>query len=105
MNLMSQIPDDLPQELFETILQTGQFRLERIVSRGHASADDVWYEQEQAEWVLLFQGEACLRYADGAEVTLRAGDHVLIPAGVRHQVAWTSAETDTVWLALHYSDS
>lgn len=103
-NLLSHIPETLSEELFDTLLQTRQFRLERIVSKGHASPVDFWYQQERAEWVLLVKGEAGLRYADGREVTLREGDHLVIASGDKHQVAWTAADTETIWLALHYCD-
>jgi cupin 2 domain-containing protein len=33
---------------------------------------------------------------------LSPGDHVIIPAHVRHRVEWTDAEHPTVWLAVHY---
>ena len=44
---------------------------------------------------VLFEGEAEPR-------TLRAGDHLLIPAHTRHRVAWTDPDRDTIWLAVHY---
>jgi cupin 2 domain-containing protein len=34
-NLFADIPKNLRDELFETLLQTSNFRIERIVSRGH----------------------------------------------------------------------
>ena len=33
---------------------------------------------------------------------MAAGDHLDIPAHVRHRVEWTDADIPTVWLALHY---
>ena len=101
-NIFSAIPGDLPQELCETLLQTSGVRLERLVSRGHASAEGFWYEQEEAEWVLLLKGRAAVRI-EGEEqaVVMKPGDYLLLPAHCRHRVEWTAAAEETVWLALH----
>jgi cupin 2 domain-containing protein len=102
-NLYRDIPAALPIESFEPLLQTGAFRLERIVSRGHATPEGEWYDEEQAEWVLLLQGSAGLRIEGRAEViALEPGDYLSIPAHTRHRVEWTDPERDTVWLALHH---
>ena len=66
-------------EVFETLLEVpsglANLRLERIVSHGQATPAGDWLEQEQAEWVLLLQGRAGLRFQDEGE-----GDvHSLIP--------------------------
>jgi hypothetical protein len=36
-SLLADLPDDLPEERFETLLETPAFRLERILSQGHAT--------------------------------------------------------------------
>ena len=93
-------------ERFDTLLQTGAFRLERILSLGQATAPGQWYDQAQDEWVLLVQGAAQLRI-EGMEAALemRPGDYVLLPAHRRHRVEWTDPHTPTLWLALHYGES
>jgi cupin 2 domain-containing protein len=102
-NIFADIPDQLPEELFEAILDHPGFRLERIVSRGHATPADQWYDQAQDEWVLLLKGRAGLRLENRAdEVVLKRGDYLLLPAHCRHRVEWTDPDQDTVWLALHY---
>lgn len=103
-SLFAEIPAALPEELIQPLF-TGKrgFRVERIVSHGQASPPDFWYEQAEHEWVLLVSGSACLEYEQPpGEQRLLAGDHVLIPAGRRHRVKWTQADTDTVWLAVFY---
>ena len=101
-NLFDNIPADLPQEWFEEIVTTKAVRVERIVSRGHCSADDVWYDQPADEWVVLLRGSAGLMFEDqAAPVELKPGDHLLIPAHVKHRVAWTADQEDTIWLAVH----
>lgn len=78
-------------------------RIERIVSRGHATPDNEWYDQDQHEWVLLLQGEAILAFDNERDdIRLQAGDYVTIPAHCRHRVAWTTPDTDTVWLAVFF---
>ena len=103
-NLFATIPAELPEELFETLLRGRDFRLERIVSRGHATPEGQWYDQDEHEWVLLVSGAAALEIEGREELRVLApGDHVLLPARCRHRVAWTAAEEETVWVALFYS--
>ena len=97
------IPAELPEELFETLVAAGRVRIERIVSRGHASPEGFWYDQEENEFVVLLRGSAGLRM-DGADapLVLKPGDYVDIPAHVRHRVEWTDPSGATIWLAVHY---
>ena len=95
-NLFSNIPSDLPDEVVEILLKTKSLRIERIVSHGHASANDFWYDQHQHEWVLLLQGEAKLQFEDDTELlSMKPGDCVNIPAGRRHRVEWTTLAEST----------
>lgn len=102
-NLLSPLPASLPEELVETLCRSHDVRIERIVSRGHASPDDFWYDQQWHEFVLLVSGRARLAFADGAAtVNLAPGDWLDIRAHRKHRVAWTDPDLDTVWLAVHY---
>ncbi len=102
-NLFSPLPPAIPEELFDSLLQTDLFKLERIVSAGQATPPGNWYDQEMHEWVLLLSGSAGLLFEGEKDVrVLRPGDYVLIPAHRRHRVEWTDGEQKTVWLALHY---
>jgi len=49
-NIYSSIPAGILQELFEDILITERFKIERIVSKGHASPEGFRYDQDQNEW-------------------------------------------------------
>ncbi len=103
-NVFADIPDQLPEELFEILLNNPLFKLERIVSRGHATAEGHWYDQAKDEWVLLLKGAAGLRLKDRADpVVLKPGDYLHLPAHCKHRVEWTDPDIETVWLALHYS--
>lgn len=101
-NLFSNIPTNLPQEVFEELLSNDKLKIERIISRGHTTPKDYWYDQDQHEWILLVQGEALLAFASDEPVHLRTGDYLCIPAHVRHRVDWTPPDVDTIWLAIHY---
>ena len=95
------LPANLPdEEIFEELLRTPSFRMERIVSSGQASPPGFWYDQEEDEWVALLQGEAVLEFDDGSAETLRSGDWVFLPAHMRHRVGATSAEPPCIWLAV-----
>lgn len=100
-NLFADIPPDLPDELFTTLLAARHVRIERIVSQGEVSPDDFWYDQPQHEWVLVLKGAARLQFEDRV-MELHPGDFVNIAAHRRHRVAWTRPEEQTIWLAVHY---
>ena len=86
-------------EQFQTLLETGSVRIERILSNSHASPDGFWYDQAGDEWVVVLRGGATLEFDPGIPRSLAAGDHLFIPRHTRHRVAETSP--DTIWLAVH----
>ena len=97
-------PGAIEGEWFETLVVGDGFRLERILSRGHATPPGEWYDQVQDEWVTLLSGGAGLLFAGEAEPRiLKPGDWVHIPARCRHRVEWTAPGCVTVWLALHHA--
>lgn len=100
-NLFEAIPQQLPEELFEPLLQREGIRLERIVSHGHTTPPGEWYDQPQDEWVVLLSGSATLQFDSGESRHLRPGDYLLLPARCRHRVAATDPQQPSVWLALH----
>ena len=102
-NLLRDLPRDRSTEQFETILAAPSVRIERIVSRGHASPPGFWYEQAEHEWVAVLAGAARLRFEDGETTEMRAGDYVNIAAHRRHRVEWTHPVEPTVWIAIHYA--
>jgi cupin 2 domain-containing protein len=103
-NLLAAIHGPIPEEIFEPLLRGSEFRLERIVSKGHVTPPGNWYDQDQAEWVLLLSGAARLRFEGETELfELQPGEFLNIPAHRRHRVEWTDPDGQTVWLALHYT--
>ena len=102
-NLFADLPASAGQEQFTELLSRPGLRIEKIVSTGQASPAGFWYDQPQAEWVVLLRGQARLRFED--EMHARAlvpGDFVDIAPHRRHRVEWTAADQPTVWLAVHY---
>lgn len=102
-SLFEQLPaKPWPDELFETLWANPMLRIERIVSTGQRSAPGFWYDQPQAEWVLLVQGMAILQFQDETQPrTLKAGDYVYIAPHRRHRIEMTQVTPATVWLAIH----
>ncbi len=102
-NIFSGIPFQLEKELFEELLQSENIRIERIVSKGHTSPAQGWYDQTEHEWVMVLEGSGTVLFADGTELMLNKGDYINIPARAKHKVSWTDPEVATVWLAIFYS--
>jgi len=88
------------EEAMELLARPG-VRVERIVSNGDISPPGFWYDQEQDEWVVILKGCAELEFENGSAHEMGTGDWLLIPAHVRHRVAWTCEDGPTVWLAVH----
>jgi len=102
-NIFAKIPTDLPEELIESLIETQRCVIERIVSKGHASPNDFWYDQAKNEWVIVMKGHARLRFEkDDHVVEMKTGDFINIPARCKHRVEWTDPNGETIWLAVHY---
>ncbi len=103
MNLLADLPDAHAGEVSETLVTAPGIRIERVVSLGQASPPGFWYDQAEAEFVVLLAGAARLRFADEAEARrLAPGDHIDIAPHRRHRVEWTDPATPTIWLAVFY---
>jgi gluconokinase len=90
-------------ELADDLLCGQEFRLKRYVSGGHSTPKGTWYDQHQAEWVLLVSGEARLQFEGVSDpYDVGPGDAWLIPAHCRHRVEWTDPEQPTLWLAVYF---
>lgn len=102
-SIFADIPAHLPEEQLLALCGHSHLKIERIVSKGHVTASEQWYDQAWDEWVLLLQGQAILVFADDPEpLQLMPGDYVLIPAHCRHRVSWTLPDAHSIWLAIHY---
>lgn len=101
MNLLSNLPSNLPEELTTVLQEANGVRIERIVSTGHKSPEGFWYDQPEHEWVMVLNGAARLQFEDRV-VELKVGDWINIPAHQRHRVEWSTPDEPTVWLAVFY---
>lgn len=102
-NLFADLAASATAEQVATLLAAPGLRIERIVSMGQASPPGFWYDQDDAEWVVVLEGAARLSIAgEDAPRLLRRGDFVHLPAHTRHRVEWTDPAVPTVWLAVTY---
>jgi cupin 2 domain-containing protein len=102
-NILTSLPPALPDEAFDTIIESPSVRIERIISCGQTTPEGQWLDQEHEEWVLLLAGAALLSFEGDPQTRgMASGDHLLIPAGCRHRVDWTDPDRETVWLAVHF---
>ena len=101
-NLFAALHLAASDEQVQRLLTAPSIRIERIVSTGQASLSGFWYDQCWDEFVLLVSGSAGILFeGETATRSLRPGDHLTIPARVRHRVEWTSGSEPTIWLAIH----
>lgn len=101
-NIYTDLPVQFPDEIFQTLLVKQNIKIERIISKGHASQLNEWDDQHQDEWIMLLKGQAKLIFKnDSAMILLNPGDYLHIPAHTKHRVYWTDPKTETIWLAIH----
>lgn len=89
-------------EIFETLCKGEGIHVERIISNGQTTPPDKWYDPLRNEWVVLLQGRASLELENGKIIHLSKGDHLLIPAGQKHRVSYTSKTPHCIWIAVHF---
>ncbi len=101
-NIFENFQAEIKEEYFEDLISTGNFKLERIVSQGHSSPENFWYDQDKNEFVLLVSGSAELEFENESSIQLKPGDYLIIPPHKRHRVSKTDSSQKTVWIALHF---
>ena len=99
MNIFS-IPK-LPsqQEQIDILHQDRGIRIERIVSTGSVSD---WYDQDEAEYVILLEGNAMIEFEDYSRKEMSKGDTLFIAPHVRHKLSYTSKDPPCIWLCVFY---
>lgn len=101
-NLLAKSQIDISKEYLETLLQTADVKIEKIVSDGHITPAGEYYNQDWNEWVAVIKGEAVLKLIEPDElITLKQGDYLFIPAHRKHRVEYTD-KSGTIWLAFHF---
>ncbi len=101
-NIFENISSFLSEELIETLIEKNNIKIERIVSRGHASPKEFWYDQAQDEFIILLSGTATIVYENKQIFKMKKGDYLIIPAHQKHRVEDTNKDRDTYWLAIHF---
>jgi len=101
-NIFESIPSNFTDEVFDTIVEKADVKIERILSAGHTSPEQGWYDQAQNEWVIVIQGRATIEFEDGRIERLDKGAYINIPSNTKHKVSWTDPDIVTVWLAVFY---
>ena len=99
-NLFTSLPVRFDKEVVEVLCRSANLRIERILSKGHTSPAEGWYDQSENEWVVVLEGSGTILFENGAEARLHKGDYVNIPAHTRHKVVWTDPDQVTIWLAV-----
>ncbi len=100
-NFLTNIPKESSEEIFQTILQNDNIKVERIISYGQTTPKDYWYDQNEDEFVFVLEGVAKIAYDDESLYHLKKGDSLYIKAHQKHQVRYTS--NPTIWLAIFIS--
>lgn len=101
-NIFSAVPVDLEKEVFDVLVSSDAVTIERIISKGHRSPENGWYDQEKNEWVLVLRGGAELTFPDQTTVRLKEGDFINLSSHQKHKVSWTDPNKETFWLTVHY---
>ena len=96
---LPQLP--LKEELVTVLTQHESVRIERIINTGQVSD---WYDQDEAEFVVLLEGNAEIEYGNGETTAMVRGDTLMIKPHERHRVSRTSVEPPCVWLCVFWRD-
>ena len=91
----------MQEELVTALAQGRHVRVERIISTGQTSD---WYDQDEAELVILIEGQATIEYEGGRTTTLSKGDILLILPHEKHRVSYTSSEPACIWICVFFSE-
>jgi len=101
-NIFDNIPSNIPEEIIESLIDSNGIKVKRIISKGHISPKDFWYDQDKNEFVIFLKGSAKLLFENDEQIILSEGDYISIPAQKKHRVEWTDPETETIWVAIFY---
>ena len=101
-NIYADIPSSLPNEMFNALISNENIRIKRILSHGHSSPEEGWYNQDENEWVMVLEGQGVIEFEDGRVVTLSKGDYINIAGREKHKVVGTVENVVTIWLAVFY---
>ncbi|MGC6482850.1 MAG: Nif11 domain/cupin domain-containing protein [Synechococcus sp.] len=96
-------PPSMGAEHIRTLHSGETWRLELIHSCAASTPADIWYDQQEHEWLTLLRGSARLQLDDPWQVLdLCVGDGLYLPPHRRHRVERTDPDPGTLWLALYW---
>ncbi len=61
--LFAGLPKHLPEEFIENLIVSKNVRIERIISTDQSDPKNLWYDQEENEWIFVLRGSAVLEFA------------------------------------------
>jgi|YNPMSStandDraft_1061717.scaffolds.fasta_scaffold00588_4 cupin 2 domain-containing protein len=98
--------NDLSDEIFEKIIEEKSFFVERIISFGQKTPENLWLTQNRAELVFLLKGWAKIQFKNKSEILyMKPGNYILIEPNEEHRVFETAPYEETIWLAIHFDKS
>ncbi len=95
---IEKLPSMKEDEIIDILRESGDIKIERIISTGQVSD---WMVQEKREYVLLIQGNAVIEFNDKT-VEMKSGDTLFIEKMERHRVAYTSENPCCIWFCVHF---
>jgi len=99
MNIFEMPELPVPEELMTVLAESGNVRIERIISSGQVSD---WYDQPDTEFVVLLEGSARVEFENNKVANMSKGDTLLIKPHELHRVGYTSTDPPCVWLCVFY---
>lgn len=94
------------KEHFHLLYSDKNIRIERIISFGQVTRNNVWLDQKKDEWVILLQGKAEILFENNInKASLKKGDYILIPSHCKHRITFTSSNPPCIWLAIHFNEN
>ena len=99
MNIFELPALPLPEELTTVLAESGNVRIERIISTGQTSK---WYDQTETEFIVPLEGNAAIEFENDKSIRLTKGNTILIQPHERHRVSVTSSDPPCVWLCVFY---
>lgn len=99
MNIFDLPSLPLNDELTTILQENNKIRIERIISTGQTSG---WYDQDEAEFIILVEGIAKLEFENNRFIVMKKGDTLLIHPRQLHRVVYTSTHPPCIWVCVFY---
>ncbi len=88
----------------DSIVETKNIRIERVVSNGQISDKNSWCEVNYNEFLVLLKGNTVLEI-NNTSYKMSEGDYIIIPPMAKNRVAYTSTSQETIWLAVYFEEN